>query len=320
MDLTVCICVFNAEKYIEETLSCIINQNRQDFKLLIINDCSTDNSVNLIQDFFKTNPRQFDLVNFEENQGLAFGRKYAEDYIKTKYVLFVDADDCPLPNLVEKLYSRISSDPDLMAVGCHLKYIDSEGRDLNGGIFMGCKSKEEFYQKAENEKLIFMQPTAIYNLEIAKQVGGHNIDGFPDGKPRYRDLCEDLDLWTRMSDLYKEGKAIVVEPEILCKYRKHPQAMSSNALGMLLRMRHIKSNLKRRRRGIPEISFLDFQNNLSADELKKLKKEASAAELLRNGYYNIKSGSPLKGCVMILKSVISNPKYFKDKIKNNLLR
>lgn len=65
-----------------------------------------------------------------------------------------------------------------------------------------------------------MQPTAIYDRDAALSVGGYIIDGFPSGKPRYQDYCEDLDLWTRMSDLYIEGKAIVVIPETLCLYRK----------------------------------------------------------------------------------------------------
>lgn len=154
----------------------------------------------------------------------------------------------PYPTLVEKLYDKISSDPDLIAVGCHLEYMDSEGRKMKGGIFLGETTKKGFYEKAAKEKLIFMQPTAIYDRKAALRVGGHNVEGFPSGKPRYQDLCEDLDLWTRMSDLYTENKAIVVVPKILCRYRKHESAMSTDSTGMLLRMRHIKTNLKRRRR------------------------------------------------------------------------
>ena len=80
------------------------------------------------------------------------------------------------------------------------------------------------------EKLIFMASTSIYNREIALLVGGHSIKGFPEGKPRYQDLCEDLDLWTRMSDLYKEKKAIIVLPEVLYQYRKG-DGMSMSSLG-----------------------------------------------------------------------------------------
>ena len=272
MDLTLAICMYNAEKYIEETLSCLMAQTVQSFHLLIVNDCSTDNSVRVVEDFFRRNPRQYELVNLLKNSGLCAGRRYVEEHATTRYILFVDADDCPYPTLVEKLYGKITSDDDLIAVGCHLEYIDSNGKKMKGGIFLGETTKKGFYEKAANEKLIFMQPTAIYDRETALQVGGHNITGFPEGKPRYQDLCEDLDLWTRMSDLYKEKKAIVVVPEILCRYRKHEQALSANSLGMILRMRHIKTNLKRRRRGERELSFIEFRETMSEEKLKKLEK------------------------------------------------
>ena len=49
-DLTLAICMYNAEKYIEETLLCITAQTMQDFHLLILNDCSTDKSALLVKD------------------------------------------------------------------------------------------------------------------------------------------------------------------------------------------------------------------------------------------------------------------------------
>lgn len=319
-DLTLAICMYNAERYIEETLQCVIAQTRQDFHLLIVNDCSTDNSVEVVEEFFRRNPRQYELVNLQKNGGLCAGRRYVEEHATTRYLLFVDADDCPYPTLVEKLYGKITSDDDLIAVGCHLEYMDSNGKKMKGGIFLGETDKKGFYEKADNEKLIFMQPTAIYDREVALQVGGHNITGFPDGKPRYQDLCEDLDLWTRMSDLYKKGKAIIVVPEILCRYRKHEQALSANSLGMILRMRHIKTNLKRRRRGERELSFIEFREMMSEEELKKLEKKAQAANSLRNAYYYLKKGKLFPFTKELCLSIYSNPGYIVDKVKHNLLR
>lgn len=319
-DLTLAICMYNAEKYIEETLQCLMAQTMQDFHLMIINDCSTDDSVARVEAFFAEHPRQYELVNLPVNGGLCAGRRYVEENAKTKYIMFIDADDCPYPTLVDKLYKKISSDPDLMAVGCHLEYMDSKGAKMNGGIFLGETTKEGFYQKAAKEKLIFMQPTAVYDRELALSVGGHNITGFPAGKPRYQDLCEDLDLWTRMSDLYKDGKAIVVVPEVLCRYRKHEQALSANSLGMLLRMRHVKTNLKRRRRGEAELSFVDFRSQMSDDELHKLEKEAKSADSLRNAYYCLKKGKIFSFIKYFSVSICANPRYFYDKIKHNILR
>ena len=319
-DLTLAICMYNAERYIEEALQCIMVQTMQDFHLLIVNDCSTDNSVKVVEDFFRRNPRQYELVNLLKNGGLCAGRRYVEEHAATRYILFVDADDCPYPTLVEKLYGKITSDDDLIAVGCHLEYMDSNGKKMKGGIFLGETTKKGFYEKAANEKLIFMQPTAIYDREAALQVGGHNITGFPEGKPRYHDLCEDLDLWTRMSDLYKEKKAIVVVPKILCRYRKHEQALSANSLGMILRMRHIKTNLKRRRRGERELSFIEFRETMSEEELKKLEKEARAANSLRNAYYYLKKGNAILFVRDLCISIYNNPAYIVDKVKHNLLR
>ena len=318
-DLTLAICMYNAEKYIEETLLCIMAQTKQDFFLMIINDCSTDSSADVVNRFFVDHPRQYEMVNLPENRGLAFGRRYVEEHADTKYLLFVDADDCPLPLFVEKLYDKISSDSQLMAVGCYLEYMNLDGKKTKGGIFIGETSKNGFYQKALKEKLIFMASTSIYNRELALSVGGHNIDGFPEGKPRYQDLCEDLDLWTRMSDLYVDGKAIVVVPEVLYKYRKG-DGISTGAYGMLLRMRHIKTNLKRRRSGEKELSFIDFQNSLSEKEITSLKKEAAAVNSFRNAYYYLKKGNFLLFIKNIFISIYNNPKYMIDKIKHNLLR
>lgn len=319
-DLTLAICMYNAERYIEETLAAIMVQTMQDFQLLIVNDCSTDSSVALVEKFFCTHPRQYELISFEENRGLCAGRCFVEEYATTKYLLFVDSDDIPLPSLVEKLYNKISSDNDLMAVGCHQSFIDGKSKPLNGGIYLGETNKEAFIAKAAKAKLIFMQPTAIYDREIALSVGGHNIVGFPEGKPRYQDYCEDLDLWTRMSDLYTMGKAIVVVPEILCLYRKHERGLSSNSVNMLLRMRHIKKNLLLRRSGKSEKTFIEFQQSLTPEDMHSLERDARAADHLRTAYYTFRHGRIFSSLRHLAISIYNRPTYIIAKIRHNLLK
>lgn len=320
LDLTVAICMYNAEAYIEETLTCIASQTITDFHLMVINDCSTDGSRAKAEDFLREHQLCCEIVDLPENHGLCYGRRYVEEHAQTKYVLFVDADDCPYPTLVEKLYAKITSDKDLMAVGCYLEYIDEKGKKIGGGIFLGEKTKEDFYEKAKNEKLIFMQPTAIYDREMALSVGGHVLEGFPEGKPRYRDYCEDLDLWTRMSDLYKDGKAIVVVPEVLCGYRKHVNAMSANSLGMVLRMRHIKTNLKLRRKGLQQRTFVEFVDNLSAKEKKDITDYSISADALRKAYYEFKQRHLFNTMRLIFVSIRHKPSYIVDKIKHNIFK
>lgn len=320
MDLTVAICMYNAAKYVEETLECLMNQTRQDFKLLIVNDCSTDNSASLVEQFFEKHPRQYELINLPQNGGLATGRRYVEEHTSTKYLLFVDADDCPLPKFVERLYETISSDKDLIAVGCHLSYINSESTKISGGMYLGATTKEEFRKKAEAGKFIFMVSASIYDRDVALSVGGHNIEGFPEGKPRYQDYCEDLDLWTRMSDFYKDGKALIVIPEILYHYRKHEQAMSTNSIGMALRMRHIKTNVKRRRKGEKDRTFVEFMEWLPKEEYAKIVKEAKASDAFRNCFYSLRKGKLIAGVKNLYICLKNRPGYIFDKIKHNLLR
>lgn len=206
MDLTLAICVYNKEDWIAETLDSVMSQTAQGFNLLIIDDASTDRSVEVIEAYFRQYPRQYTLICLESNHGIGYCRYLAERKASTRYLMFLDSDDVLLPTAVAKMWAKMQSDGDLMAVGCHLAYVDQNTSSIGGGLYLGATTKEEFYERAAARKLVFMQPTAIYDREMALSVGGYAVEGFPEGTVRYQDFCEDLDLWTRMSDLYAEGK------------------------------------------------------------------------------------------------------------------
>lgn len=316
MNLTLAICIYNAERYIRETLESVMEQTMQDFHLLIIDDCSTDNSVNIVRDFFIKNPYQYELIRFEKNQGIGYARHFAERHANTKYMMFLDSDDYLKPEAIETMYRKMISDKDLMAVGCYLEYMDENGMKMGGGLFLGETTKEGFYEKAKNKKLIFMQPTAIYDRKLALSVGGYVIDGYPEGKPRYQDYCEDLDLWTRMSDLYIEGKAIIVVPKVLCRYRKG-NGLSASSFNMILKMRYTKTNLLRRRSGEKELTFIEFYSGLSALELKEYQREAKAADALRNSVFYLKRKNIIRAIGLMLQSIWYKPSYIFDKLKHN---
>jgi glycosyltransferase involved in cell wall biosynthesis len=319
-NLTVAICVYNCEKYIVETLLCIQNQTFQDFNLVIFNDCSTDSTKEYILEFFNKYPRKYELIDSDKNRGIASGRKYVIENVFSKYIVFVDADDRPYPKLVEKLYNTIESNKSLIAVGCYLEYIDKNGKKIGGGIYMGERTLEGFYQKSKNNKLIFMASPAIFSRELALAVGGINIEGYFEGKPRYQDFCEDLDLWTRMSDLYIEGKAIIVLPEVLCQYRKMEHTTSTNTIGMLIKIKYIKSNLLKRRSGEREKTFVEFYNSITPLQMKKIKREADASVMLREGAFALRSWRIFTAIHKILYSIWLNPFYIIQKIKNNIIK
>lgn len=323
MELTLAICMYNAEKYIVETLESVLTQTLQDFHLLVVDDCSTDQSVTLVEKFFAMNPRQHELVRLERNQGLCHARHFAERHATTKYMMFLDADDVLLPDAIEKMYAKITADKDLMAVGCYLDYMDERGKKIGGGLYFGDTNKEAFYKRAEAGKLIFMQSTAIYDRNLALNVGRYeDMNEIQDDGSvvRWQDYCEDLDFWTKLSDFYTQGKAIIVVPEVLCHYRKHSDGMSTSTYRMMLRMRYVKNNVRRRRRGEANLSFEEFYHSLSAEDIEKVKRDGEAADALRNGAFCLRDGRIIKGVGLIFRSVALRPGYIWDKIRHNLLR
>lgn len=316
-DLTVAICVYNAEEYIEGTLKCIVEQTMQDFHLLILNDCSTDNSAEVIEKFFQIHPRQYEQINFEVNQGIAYARDFAINHVNSKYFLFVDADDLLSKNLIRKEYDLILSDEDLMGVSCWSKYINNEGEKIYGGIYLGETEKEGFIEKARQSKLNFLPIQTMFDREIAVKAGGFATKGFPSGKPRYQDFCEDLDLWTRMSDYYTCGKVFITIPEVLYYYRKGG-GLSSNYFNMAIKMRYTKTNLLARRNANPEKTFVEFYESLSSNDIKKIRSGAIAAESFKKSILYLKQLHLGKAIYQFVRSIYNEPFYIISKLKYNL--
>ena len=319
MNLTLVICVYNAARYLPATLECVVGQSVQDFKLLIIDDASTDGSVDVVKKFFAEHPRQYELIAQKKNQGIAYARHLAVDSVDTKYMLFVDADD-PLDNrLVEKEYNAIAADDDLMGVSCWSNYINSDGDKLPGGTFLGEKDKTAFIEKARKGKRIFLPIHTMFNVELARKAGSFTIDGFPEGKPRWRDYCEELDLWTRMSDNYVNGKAFITLPEVLYYYRKG-SGLSAGTFYMGVKMRYVKENVRRRRRGENNLTFNEFYASLTPADLRRMEGDARAADNLRLAAMSLRAGHPLRAVACGLKSVVARPGYLVDKLRKNLVK
>ena len=315
-EITLAICMYNAEKYIEETLACIKAQTMQDFHLLLVDDCSTDRTVEYVERFFQQKQRQYELVKLAQNQGIAYGRNFALHHAQTKYLIFVDSDDLPLPQLLEKEYQVLSNDENLIAVSSWSQFIDAKSKKMRGGLFIGDTTKAQFLKRAQAAKRVYLPIQTMFDRAAAIRVVGFSLDGYPDGKPRYRDFCEDLDLWTRLSDLYAEGKYIIVLPEVLYLYRKS-EGLSSSHFNMIIKMEYVKVNLRRRRRGVEEMSFIDYYNSLSEIERARLQKDSHAADCLRNGIFYIREKKIIRGLALLFECVWNHPSYIIDKVIAN---
>lgn len=98
--VSVIIPVYNVEKYLAECLDSVINQTEKDIEIICIDDCSTDSSLNILQEYAKNDNRIVILQN-EQNSGQSVARNKGLEIAKGEYVLFVDSDDFIEPNLLE---------------------------------------------------------------------------------------------------------------------------------------------------------------------------------------------------------------------------
>lgn len=95
---------YNCEKFIGETISSVIAQTYSDWELLIVDDCSTDNSAEIIKEYCDRDDRIKLFVN-ETNSGAAASRNYAMREATGRWIAFLDSDDLWLPDKLEKQLS-----------------------------------------------------------------------------------------------------------------------------------------------------------------------------------------------------------------------
>lgn len=91
--VSVIVPVYNVEKFLHRCLDSIFSQTYQDFELICINDCSPDNSREILQSYAEKFPKQMIILDNEKNVGQGISRKRAIDIAKGEYISFIDSDD-----------------------------------------------------------------------------------------------------------------------------------------------------------------------------------------------------------------------------------
>ena len=101
--ITIIINVYNGEKYIKKCLESVIKQTYKNIEILIINDGSTDKTLEIIK---KIKDKRITIIN-QKNTGLSLARNIGIDNSRGEYLYFVDADDYIEPDTIEYLYKLI---------------------------------------------------------------------------------------------------------------------------------------------------------------------------------------------------------------------
>ena len=203
--ISVMMTAYNAEKFIREAIESILNQTFLDFEFIILDDYSTDNSYEIINEYAKRDTRILVLRN-EKNLGIAESRTKCIKLAKGKYIAIADADDISIPTRLEKQLKYLEEYKEYGVVGGFLELFDSKTGKIIG-------LRKYYKDDAKLRKRIFIyspvaQPASMVKKEVFDNIGFYN----PEYPP-----AEDLDLWFRLGTKYKFANI----QEVLIKYRVH---------------------------------------------------------------------------------------------------
>lgn len=113
--VTIIVPVFNAEKTIEKCIKSIINQTLKEIEIVIIDDCSTDNTKTLLEQY--KNESKIKIIKNNKNEGPSISRNKGINIAKGKYIGFVDSDDYIEPTMFEYMLNKITKEVDLVCCG-----------------------------------------------------------------------------------------------------------------------------------------------------------------------------------------------------------
>lgn len=126
--ITVIMPVYNGEKYLKEAVESILNQTYSDLILLCIDDCSSDRSLEILQQF---KDARMKVIKNSRNRGIAYTRNRGIELAETEYAAFLDDDDIALPYRLEHEIEYLDGHPEIQVVGGHQRQIDGNGNDMD---------------------------------------------------------------------------------------------------------------------------------------------------------------------------------------------
>ncbi|MFA5173388.1 MAG: glycosyltransferase [Candidatus Paceibacterota bacterium] len=208
--ISVLMSVYDGAKYLEESIKSIQNQTFSDFEFIIVNDASTDNSLEIIKNF--SDPRII-ILNNPKNLGLTKSLNIGLKQASGEYIARLDADDLSFPERLEKQLSFMEKNEDFALVGSSAVLINEEGK------IVGKKNKPiEFFEIKFHSLLKnpFLHPSLFFKKEILAKVGNYN-ENFS--------FAQDYELTSRLINL---GYKVSNLSEPLIKYRLENNSITGN--------------------------------------------------------------------------------------------
>lgn len=198
---------YNAAPYVSAAISSILDQTFSDFELIVIDDGSTDSTVDIIAGFSDERLR---LLQNERNQGLVVSLARGIETARGELIARMDADDISLPQRLDRLVEMIDSDRGLGVVSCAYEDFDESHECLGVTTLPSTDAdiRRDLYCKTH----VFCHAGSLMRKTALFDVDGYRAEWFP---------VEDRDLWLRMMARWRSANST----EVLYRVRKHAQSV-----------------------------------------------------------------------------------------------
>ena len=202
--------VYNCERYISKTIQSVINQTYSNWELLLVDDCSTDDSATIIKEYVEKDSR-IKYYKLDKNSGAAVTRNFALQKSDGRFIAYLDSDDLWKSEKLEKQIKFMLENKYAFTCTDYEK-IDEEGKSLNKIIKIPKKVNYD----------LFLRNTIIQTVGVMvdTKITGKDILVMPNIRRR-----QDAATWCQ---LLKNGYDCYECPENLSYYRTVSDSLSSN--------------------------------------------------------------------------------------------
>lgn len=211
--ISVLMAVYNCDRYLREAMDSILNQTWDDFEFIIVNDGSTDNSLQILKEY---SDKRIKIVTYEENKGVAHARNIGLEHCTSEYVALMDADDIALPDRLKLQYEYLMEHREIDGVYAKFRNLDVDGRLLE-------EEQPSIYYNYKYVKAVMIFENTVANLTamFRRQI----VEEY---QLKYDETCKigsDYRFWI---NYLKYGKIVGID-KVLCYYRLRHHSLYNNA-------------------------------------------------------------------------------------------
>jgi glycosyltransferase involved in cell wall biosynthesis len=215
---------YNHAPYLKERIDSVLNQTYQDFEVIILDDCSPDNSVEVIEQY-RSNPHVSHILINEQNTRNTFIQwERGISMAKGRYIWIAESDDVAELQLLETLIGQLEQHPDASVAFCHSRLIDADGALLSE---QNTKNPAQPGQITIDGSCTFLRHLLIFNYIYNASMAVFRRDVYDRANPDYKQFryCGDWHFW---ASVCAAGRVIEVY-DMLSRFRQHQRKVTEDS-------------------------------------------------------------------------------------------